>query len=300
LGAQDSLHTLIQLAGGTLPSAIRDKALLVRFVAAGQRESLWVDLDRVAGGEQDPPLRDGDHLFVQFRSGYHVLPTVEIQGEVEHPGTYPIVLGQDRFSNLVRWAGGFRPQANRSAIHLVREIGSPNESDKLTPAQKDLEFDRLARLPRSGMTESEYTKFQTKLAEQKNAFLIDWASIQKGSSDVDPLLQEGDVVRVDRLVQTVRVEGEVRRPGFVDYVPGRSLREYIDLSGGFTDRASKSTIRVSRSLTGQVIPARSVKSIQPGDFVWVPERKDVDTWAVVRDVVAVASQVAVLVFTLSR
>ena len=143
-------------------------------------------------------------------------------------------------------------------------------------------------------------EFQTKLAEQKNAFLIDWASIQKGTQDVDPLLQDGDMVRVDRFVPTVRVEGEVRRPGFVDYVPGRPLHEYIDLSGGFTERASKSSIRVSRSLTGQVLPARSVKSVQPGDFIWVPEHKDVDTWAIFRDVVAVVAQVAVIVYTLSR
>jgi protein involved in polysaccharide export with SLBB domain len=92
----------------------------------------------------------------------------------------------------------------------------------------------------------------------------------------------------------------VRRPGFVDYLPGRSLREYVSLAGGFTERASQNQVSVSRTLTGQVIPARSVGAVQPGDFVWVPERRDVDAWSVFRDVVTVAGQIALLIFTLSR
>jgi protein involved in polysaccharide export with SLBB domain len=89
------------------------------------------------------------------------------------------------------------------------------------------------------MTESEYTKLETKLAERKNSFTIDWSRIQPGSA-TDPLLQDGDEVRIDRFVPTVRIEGQVKRPGYVDYAPGRSLSEYIDLAGGFTERSSVS------------------------------------------------------------
>ena len=284
----DSLSTLLQLAGGLIPAADSGRALMVRFVGASQRESLWVNL----GSPGDVSLRDGDNLFVQFRSEYHILQSVGIYGEVERPGTYPIVLGRDRFGDLIRWAGGFLPLADRSGIHLLRE--PPAESEK------DPEFDRLVRLSRSEMTESEYAKFQTRLAERKNSFRIDWSRLQKESADIDPLLQDGDVVRVDQLVSSVRVEGEVRRPGFIDFVPGRTLNEYVTLSGGFTDRAQRRAVRVSRSHTGQVIPAASLKSVQPGDFIWVPERRDVDAWAVFRDVVTVGGQVAVIIFTLTR
>ena len=288
----DSLSTLLQLAGGLIPAADSGRALMVRFVGASQRESLWVNLGNPGDDPGVMSLRDGDNLFVQFRSEYHVLRSVGIYGEVERPGTYPIVLGRDRFGDLIRWAGGFLPLADRSGIHLLRE--PPAESEK------DPEFDRLVRLSRSEMTESEYAKFQTRLAERKNSFRIDWSRLQKESADIDPLLQDGDVARVDQLVSSVRVEGEVRRPGFIDFVPGRTLNEYVTLSGGFTDRAQRRAVRVSRSHTGQVIPAASLKSVQPGDFIWVPERRDVDAWAVFRDVVTVAGQVAVIIFTLTR
>jgi protein involved in polysaccharide export with SLBB domain len=292
LAPRDSLSTLLRLGGGPLPSAAPERAHMVRFTSPSQRESLAVDLDALQSGRFDLVLQDGDQLFVQYRADYHLLPTVSLYGEIEHPGTYPIVLGRDRFSDLILRSGGFRPLANRAAIHLVRESG--------VTAQRDPEFDRLVRLARSEMTESEYVKFQTMLAERKNSFRVDWSRIQQESQDVDPLLLANDIIRVEQLVPTVRVEGEVRRPGLVDHVSGRSLKEYVELAGGFTDRAARRDIRISRSLTGQVIPARNMASVQPGDFIWVPERKDVDAWAVFRDAIAILGQVAVVVFTLSR
>ena len=282
----DSLSTLFRLAGGLLPSASRSQALLVRFTAPTARESLWLDAASIDSGDVNPVMRDGDALFAFFVSGFHEVPSVEIVGEVTHPGTYPMTLGKDRLSDLIGWAGGFRPQANRSAIHLVRS--ADNQAT-------DVEFERLLRLSRSEMTESEYAAFRTRLAERKNSFRVDYDRLVKSDPDVDPLLSPQDVVRVDPLLLTVRVDGEVKRPGLVDYAPKRPWNEYVQLAGGFTDRAASSRVRVSRSGTGQVIKAKSARAIQPGDFIWVPERQDVNAWVVFRDVVAVAGQVAVIV-----
>src|SRR5206468_1137788 len=158
-----------------------------------------LDLDKLERmGQQDanPLLLDGDRLFVQYRPEYHQLMAVAVIGEIERPGSYPIVPGRDRLSDLVRWAGGFRPQANREAVHLVRETRSASE--------RDPEFDRLVRLSRNDMTESEYTRLETILAERKNSFRVDWTRLRSDSA-TDPLLQDSDVLRVDRFVPTVRI-----------------------------------------------------------------------------------------------
>jgi protein involved in polysaccharide export with SLBB domain len=42
-------------------------------------------------------------------------------------------------------------------------------------------------------------------------------------------------------VPTVRIEGQVKRPGYVDYAPGRTLSEYVELAGGFTERSARSS-----------------------------------------------------------
>ena len=293
LGPDDSLSTLIGLGGGLLESASPQLALLVRFKTATERESLFVDLRGAT--MLTMPLSDGDRLFVPFRPEYHELPIVGITGEVVHPGAYPIVTGRDRLSDLILWAGGFRPTANRTILHLIRG----GQAQRAATEEKDPEFDRLVRLSREQMTESEYTKLETKLAERENSFRVDWSKVTPGSA-TDPLLQADDLVRVDRFVPSVRVEGQVLRPGLVDYVAGRTVKEYIDLAGGFTERAAKTSVRVTRAVTGQVVPSRGIKSIQPGDFVWVPERRDVDVWAAFRDIVIVTGQVAVIIFTFSK
>jgi protein involved in polysaccharide export with SLBB domain len=139
-------------------------------------------------------------------------------------------------SDLVGWAGGFRPTANRAAVHLIRGWARYGPGQRRsTPSSTG-----WSRLSRNEMTESEYTKLETKLAEQKNTFTIDWSRLQPGSAD-RPAAADGDVVRVDRFVPTVRIEGQVKRPGYVDYAPGRTLSEYVDLAGGFTERSARSS-----------------------------------------------------------
>lgn len=282
----DSLGTLVRLAGGFLPSASRDRALFVRFTSATERESSWLSVPAIESGAANPTLRDGDALFAFFVAGYHDVSSVEIYGEVMHPGTYPIAMGKDRLSDLIQWTGGLRPTANRSSIYLVRTSESVGH---------DVEFDRLLRMSRSEMTESEHAAFRTRLAEQKNVFRVDYDLVAKSKRESDPLLRTGDIVRVEPLFLTVRVDGEVKRPGLVDYSPLRKWQDYIDLAGGFTDRAAIGAVRVSRAGTGQVIKVGSAKTIQPGDFMWVPERRDLDSWALFKDLVTIAAQLSVIV-----
>jgi polysaccharide export outer membrane protein len=253
---------------------------------------LWIDVPAIESGAVNPLMRDGDALFVFQIGGFHELPAVEINGEVVRPGMYPITLGRDHLSDLVEWAGGFRPHANRSAIFLVR---APESA-----AGSDVEFERLLRLSKSEMTESEFASFRTRMAERKNAFRVDFDRLKEAAPGVDPLLRPGDVVRVDPLVLSVRVDGEVKHPGLIEFTPGRTWAEYAKLAGGFTDRAFSSATRVSRSGTGQVIEARNVKSIQPGDFIWVPERRDVDAWQLFKDVITIAAQLSVIVVAIAR
>ena len=59
-------------------------------------------------------------------------------------------------------------------------------------------------------------------------------------------------------------------------------------------------MRISREQTGQVFPARNIQTVEPGDFVWVPEVKDVDTWQVFKDVLMIAGQAAVVIVTVAR
>ena len=78
-------------------------------------------------------------------------------------------------------------------------------------------------------------------------------------------------------VQTYRpffVMGEVRNAGQFPYVPGTTVQTAIAIAGGFTARAVRSTVDVTRSINGEVISGRveMTEPIRPGDTIYIRER----------------------------
>ncbi|MEA2927254.1 MAG: polysaccharide biosynthesis/export protein [Alphaproteobacteria bacterium] len=70
------------------------------------------------------------------------------------------------------------------------------------------------------------------------------------------------------------VLGEVTFPGQYPYVPNMTVENAIAIAGGFTPRAAKDKVTITRKIQG--VPARTVLSlrspIRPGDTVEVSER----------------------------
>jgi protein involved in polysaccharide export with SLBB domain len=288
LGPADSLSTLLELAGGPLPAAERTHALFTRWRSQTERESVAVALDDIASGAFNPPLHDGDNLYVYLIPEYRETKQVGVAGYVQRAGDYPIQLGHTRLSDAIRAAGGFREGADQSAVLLIRT--------RPEGMRNDPEFERLSRLPREQMTASEYESFRTRLAALSPSYRVDWRKIEAGALALDPVLVNGDVIRVERTPNSVRVDGQVKRPGVVTFRAGAPYRYYIEQAGGLTNRAARTQIRVTRSVTGQTMLAHNADgAIEPGDFLWVPERPDVSTWTQLRDVVAVAAQVATII-----
>jgi protein involved in polysaccharide export with SLBB domain len=289
LGARDSIRTLLRLAGDPLPSALVERVMLVRFPTPLRPESSWVSLASVYGGAGNLPVEDGSRLYVYFIPKYKQQDEALILGEVKRPGGYPIVEGVTRLSELVRAAEGFLPEADLSAIRVHRRNPVTTEQDP--------ELERLLRLSRNELTASEYELLRTKLAAQREDYRVDWDRVRQSSS-LDLLLRDGDAVRVERLVSSIRVDGEVRRPGIVNYAPARDVEYYVREAGGFTDRAWRGKVRVTRSLTGQSLLARNVATLDPGDLVWVPEKPDRTVWEQSRDLLTVLGSVATIVIAI--
>lgn len=68
--------------------------------------------------------------------------------------------------------------------------------------------------------------------------------------------------------------GEVNVAGQYDYVPGLTVQQAIAIAGGFTRRADKLAIQVTRSQSGQVETAmlKLTDPLMPGDTMYVRER----------------------------
>ncbi len=288
LVAGDSLSTLLSLAGGVDRNST-DQAVLVRFQDATRKDSLSFRISDVLARRFDTPMRDGDRVYVYYQPRYHFLEEASLSGEVQRPGTYPLLPGMSRLSDLVRVAGGFLPGADLASLRVFRpSIGA---------SDPDPELDRLSQLGRGDMTASEYETLRARVTARRQDFRVDWNRVKPGG-DLDLVLRDGDLVRVDPVVNAVRVEGEVRLPGLIHYEPGRKVQDYVRLAGGFSDRAWRGKVRVKRAVTGQTILAKDVASLEPGDLVWVPERREPSTWGSVQAVLLVATQLATVVLAL--
>jgi polysaccharide export outer membrane protein len=283
LGSRDSLLTLFRLCGGPLPATLTENALLVQWRSPTDPESVFFDIEDVYRRTFNPPLREGEHVYVYFLPAYHELFSATILGEVNRPGTFPIALGSTRISDLVISAGGFRERANMSAIRLLR-------SSSLAQGP-DVELDRLSRLSRSDMTSSEYEVLRTRLAARREDHRVDWSRLRQ-NPELDILMSNGDIVFVDPVLASIRVEGEVRRPGLVDFDARARLQDYVQLAGGYTNRADRRKLLVTRAISGQTVPFRDVQTLVPGDMVWVPTRPDRTVWDHLQTFIAVGAQLA--------
>ena len=83
-------------------------------------------------------------------------------------------------------------------------------------------------------------------------------------------------------------------------MPRRTVREYVSLAGGFSERAAPRKVRITRSVTGQSLRARDVQAVAPGDLIWVPERPDVTVWEHLKTLITVGAQVATLIIAVRR
>jgi protein involved in polysaccharide export with SLBB domain len=287
----DSLSTAIRLAGGLLPEARPDSVLVLRFHGSQGLDSLYVNLEENAGSGAAILLQADDRVFIHPQPQWHPSRQVSITGEVNSPGVYAIHEGTDHVSDLVRWAGGVTPQAARRNVRLER---------RLPATDQDVEFDRLNKLSRGEMTNSEYQTFRSKLAVRQSAYLIDFSGGSPKPPTSDVLLRDGDRIDVGRLELAVRVDGSVKNPGLLAFDERRSVSDYIKMAGGPTRRANTGDARLTRAGTGNTLFARDAETIEPGDFIWVPEKKETSFWSVLRDIVLVSGQVATIILVVDQ
>jgi protein involved in polysaccharide export with SLBB domain len=57
-------------------------------------------------------------------------------------------------------------------------------------------------------------------------------------------LQENDIIRIPVYKSRVEIEGEVKRPGIFEMLPGETIKDLLYFTGGFTDSAYKASMKV--------------------------------------------------------
>ncbi|MBI5837559.1 MAG: SLBB domain-containing protein [Candidatus Eisenbacteria bacterium] len=285
----DSLATLVRLAGGLSDGAREDSVLVLGFHEGDAADSTWLPVAAAMAS----PMRPDDRVFIRRRTHWRPLDLVTVEGEVTLPGEYPIREGHDRLSDAVSWVGGFTPEASLRNVVLTRD------ADAALFGDPDLE--RLRRLTRAEMTETEYFDLKMRTEGHSRLFQVDLSRPLAPGSQEDILLRSGDRLTVLPRGRTVRVGGEVARPGLVGFHPGLAPGDYINLAGGFGSRAQKDGVRVIRAGDGLSMPQSAAGNLAPGDFVWVPEKQPgTPAWSLFKETLSVALQVATFYFIVKK
>jgi protein involved in polysaccharide export with SLBB domain len=299
LGESLTAASLVRLAGGFKRGAFTDEADLTRYeVQQGTKivsDHVEVPIAKAMADEADADVRlhDGDVLTIRQLSGWHdVGATIQVDGEVAHPGGYGIQPGE-RLSSIIARAGGLLPNAypygavfervelremeEKNRADLIQRILAEAKNVKLVPEmdQDDQAQARATVLQYKKTVESlENTPPAGRLVIHISSEVKRWANT---SADIQ--VRAGDTIYIPKRPDVVVVDGSVYNPTGITYKPGKNAGWYLKQAGGPTTMANRKgtfVVRADGSVAGAPgsIFGGGVETaeLRPGDMVMVPEQ----------------------------
>jgi polysaccharide export outer membrane protein len=313
LGPDMRVNDLIAAAGGLNDEAYVLDGELTRFeVVEGKareysREQVNIGAALRGDAAKNLVLRPHDSLVVRRVPGWDVVGHMEVQGEVRFPGKYPVVRGET-LSSVLKRAGGVTDEAYPRGAIFVRESVRAREQVHFEELATQLERDltvALAEAPGIGeqknveVAEGRTLLRQMRAARATGRMVIKLDDILRNDKEFDIEVEDGDRLFVPKRPHEVTVLGEVYHP--TAHVYNKELRrdEYVQLSGGVTERGNKSATYVVHA-DGSVTPPigwfNNDVDVGPGDTIVVPLKVDrVSSLKVATDVSQIIFQLAVAV-----
>ena len=126
------------------------------------------------------------------------------------------------------------------------------------------------------------------------------AALANPGSDADILLRDGDVLLIPEYLNTVKISGNVLYPNVVSYNSNMTVKDYIDMAGGYGFNSKKSRAYVVY-INGTVAMAKKYSKtvVQPGCEIIVPQKmKKEDSLQKILSVATTSSSIATLLATI--
>lgn len=294
LGSEMTAAELVRVAGGLTRSAYTEQADLTRYtIENGKKvegEHIPVQIGEALSGSADTDmrLRPGDVLTVGQVAGWKDIgATVKVEGEVVHPGTYGIQVGE-RLSDVLARAGGLQPNAYPYGAIFeraeIREIEQKNRAQLINDAQEQggalgaTADDPLAKNAALAQWHQTLRNLQTMPPVGR---LVIHISPNKSwvHSQADVQLRDGDAIYIPKKPNFVLVQGAVYNQTGITFRAGKSAEWYLHQAGGPTSSADKKNIFIIRAdgtvaggpkglFTGGALDAE----MRPGDLIMVPDK----------------------------
>jgi len=309
-----SLEALIQKAGGFKEGATPERIEISRRVKNSDVMSLSAITAQVFTVTVDPKLQligepfilqPFDIVSVRNSEGFQTQKQVRIEGEVLHPGIYTLSRKDERISDVMKRVGGLTPSAYADGASLKR----PGQNYLSDEDRQDRSKDDKVNLRNLNRMKEQGAKDTTSIDKELDVLSSDLVGIDLKRAIGEPMgrndliLEDGDVIRVPRQLQTVKVIGEVLKPNSMIYAKGKSLKTYINGSGGFSYNAYKKATYVvypngSVAANKKFLFFNNFPKVTPGSEIFVPkraERERMSLGSLVGLSTALASMAAIIV-----
>lgn len=285
----DSLNVqdLIIKAGGFEEGASPKRVEVARRVRDSDPTSKSSLVAQVFSVDVDPKLNNTpsfqlepyDIVSVYSLPGYEKQQNVKVEGEVLYPGYYTIEKKNEKISDIIARAGGLTASADADGGTLKRDniaiLGI--DRDKVDTAAVTQE--RLEELNRIKQSYKDSTA-NANLQLRNNYVGIDLKDIliTPGSS-IDLIVEDGDIIRIPKQLQIVRVNGEVLYPSAIVYNKNETFKGYVLNAGGFSPDALKKGAYVvypngTVKGTRKFLFFNSHPSVKPGSEIYVPKKPE--------------------------
>lgn len=238
-------------------------------------------------------LKTGDE--VQFNPEY-ISQNISITVNGEHSGLKTLVVRKgttlEDVSRLIVANG----QSDMNALQVFRKSVAKTQKDLINAQLKELETLALTSpsvTSQGAAIKAEQAKLilefiqRARELEPKGQIVID-----KPKSYGEVILEEGDTINVPSKNNLIIVQGEVTLPGAFVYNKGEDLKYYINLAGGYGERADTSKVLVIRN-NGKAQRYNGSVDMMPGDSVLVLPKVESENLQIFSMLTQILYQIAV-------
>lgn len=268
-----TVHDLVMMAGGFAVGASKSRVEISRRINNPDSNTssdtiavvfnIPVNDDGLMNAEDASfELQPYDVVAVRKSPSYVEQKIVSLTGEVTYPGQYTLTSGNERISDLIKRAGGPTVRGSLRSGMLRRQI---NEYERMVRQNLGILIKQ-----KNGKDSLDVKKL--KISEIYSVGVEIDKAVEHPGSAYDLILRDGDEIVIPATPTTIRVQGEVLFPNTVQYIPGKSVKYYINQAGGFNSKAKRSQLYVLH-LNGTVSVGMSA-TIDPGCEIVVPGRPE--------------------------
>jgi len=227
--------------------------------------------------------------------------TISVRVEGEHLSAQEFILPYGAtlgdLLSQVRMGENAQPEA----IQLMRR--------SVKHRQKEMLEAQLRALESSVLTARSNTKSEAELRKAEADLILRWVerarqvepkgqvSLSGATAKNDILLEPGDIIRVPRRSNLVMVHGDVLFPSAMAYQNNRTVEDYIDMAGGFTQSKRNTNVLILHrdgsfsDVKRSDLDSKRV-SLAPGDEIFVLPRVATKHLQIATDIINVFYQLA--------